>query len=125
MPASRACGPTPNAETYLSTSTSVELAGSVEAGILGELGDLRANGPTDTEFAGASETVRQQLDLVYNEQVNDEVLNVLVDPGGNPDFGDYLGQHDLVDDIDRAAITAYLATWIPLDQYITITVSPR
>ena len=118
-------GPTPNAETYLSTSTSSELAGPVEAGILGELGDLRANGPTETEFDSATETVRQQLDLVTNEQVNDEVLNVLADPAGNPDFADYLGQSDLVDDLDRAAITNYLSTWIPLDQYITITVSPR
>jgi hypothetical protein len=118
-------GPTPNAETYLSTSTSSELAGPVEAGILGELGDLRANGPTETEFDSATETVRQQLDLVTNEQVNDEVLNVLADPAGNPDFADYLGQSDLVDDLDRAAITAYLSTWIPLDQYITVTVSPR
>ena len=48
-----------------------------------------ANGPTEAEFDSAAETVRQQLDLVYNEQVNDEVLNVLVDPEGNPDFVDY------------------------------------
>ncbi len=118
-------GPTPNAETYLSTSTSAELAASVEDGILRELGDLRANGPTETEYASAAETVRQQLDLVYNEQVNDEVLDVLADPAGNPDFGDYLGQYALVDDLDRAAITTYLSSWIPLDQYITVTVSPR
>ena len=85
-----AAGPTPNVETYLSTSTSADLAASVEAGILGELGDLGANGPTEAEFDSAAETVRRQLDLVYNEQVNDEVLNVLVDPEGNPDFADYV-----------------------------------
>ena len=50
---------------------------------------------------------------------------MLADPAGNPDFGDYLGQYDLVDDLDRAAITTYLSSWIPLDQYITVTVSPR
>ncbi len=60
-----------------------------------------------------TETVRQQLDLVYNEQVNDEVLDVLVDPAGNPDFGDYLGQSALVDDLDRAAITTYLVDLDP------------
>ncbi len=120
-----AAGPTPNVETYLSTSTSVELIGSVKEGILGELGDLRANGPSPQEFDSAAETVRQQLDLVYNEQVNDEVLDVLVDPDGNPDFGDYVNQYALVDGLDRAAITAYLSAWIPLDQYIIITVSPR
>ena len=120
-----AAGPTPNVETYLSTSTSAELAASVEQGILGELGDLRVNGPTEPEFDSAAETVRQQLDLVYNEQVNDEVLNVLVDPEGNPDFGDYLNQYALVDDLDRAAITTYLSAWIPLDHYIAVTVSPR
>ena len=39
-------GPTPNAEIYISTSTGAELVDEVEAAVLGELDDLRANGPT-------------------------------------------------------------------------------
>ncbi len=120
-----AAGPAPNAETYLSTSTSAELIESVKQGILGELGDLRANGPTQTEHDSAIETVRQTLDLVSNEQVNDEVLDVLTDPAGNPSFRDYLDQYTMVDDLDLAAITGYLAAWLTVDQYITITVTPR
>ncbi len=50
---------------------------------------------------------------------------MLVDPEGNPDFGDYVNQYALVDDLDRAAITTYLSAWIPLDHYIAVTVSPR
>ena len=118
-------GPAPNAETYLSTSTSVELVESVKQGILGELRDLQVNGPTPAEYDSATETVRQALGLVSNEQVNDEVLNVLTDPAGNASFGDYLDQYAMVDDLDLAAISGHLAEWLTLDQYISVTVAPR
>jgi zinc protease len=118
-------GPTPNAETYISTSTGVELLADVRAAILGELDDLRANGPTETEYDSATESVRQQLDLIYNEQINDEVLSVLTDPTGNSDFMDYVGQYFLVDELDAATVAGYLAAWLPADQFISVTVTPR
>ena len=99
--------------------------GDVRASILRELADLSANGATQTEFDSATETVRQQLDLIYNEQINDEVLSVLTDPAGNPDFMAFVDQYDLVDQIDMAALAARLAAWLPADQYIAVTVTPR
>ena len=109
----------------MSTSTSVELIGSVRQGILGELADLRVNGPTRAEYASATETVRQALGLVSNEQINDEVLNVLTDPAGNPSFGDFLDQYTIVDELDLQTISTRLSDWLPLDHYISVTVAPR
>ncbi len=118
-------GPTPNVETYISTSTGADLLTDVREAILGELGDLRDNGPTDTEYRSATESVRQQLDLIYNEQINDEVLSVLTDPGGHAEFMDYVGQYFLVDELDAVTVADYLAAWLPGDQFISVTVTPR
>ena len=71
------------------------------------------------------ESVRQQLDLIYNEQINDEVLSVLTDPAGNPDFMDFVEQYFLVDELDAATVADYLAAWLPADQFISVTVTPR
>ena len=117
-------GPTPNAEIYVSTSTGVELVADVRESILRELADLGANGATQTEFDSATETVRQQLDLIYNEQINDEVLSVLTDPAGNPDFMAFVDQYETVDQIDMAMLAERLAAWLPADQYISVTVTP-
>jgi hypothetical protein len=118
-------GPTPNAEIYVSTSTGVDLVADVRASILRELADLSANGATQTEFDSATETVRQQLDLIYNEQINDEVLSVLTDPAGNPDLMAFVDQYDLVGQIDMAMLADRLAAWLPADQYIAVIVTPR
>ncbi len=74
-------GATPNAETYISNTTGVELVDEVSDAVLAQLDDLRDNGPSDTEFAAAAEAIRQQIDLFSNEQINDEVLDRAGRPG--------------------------------------------
>ncbi len=115
-------GAAPYAQTYISNTTGADLVDEVEAAVLAQLDDLRANGPTVAELEAANETVLQQLDLFSNEQINDEVLNVLTDPVGNPSLDDFLGQSQLVDDLD---IVGYLRAWLPADQYIDVRVLPR
>ncbi len=118
-------GATPNAETYLSLSTGRELVDSVSTAVLGQLDDLRSVGPSEQEFAAAAETVFRDLNLYTNPGINDEVLNVLVDPAGNPSFDDYLDQLFLVDGFDRAEVQRYLADWLPASDYIAVEVRPR
>ena len=118
-------GATPNAEVYLSNTTAPDLIDEVNAAVLEQIDDLRANGPSDTEFAGASETVRQQLDLYSNEQINDEVLKVLVDPAGNASFDEFLAQPFLLDAIGRTEVQQYINAWMPSDRYIQVRVLPR
>jgi len=118
-------GATPNAESYMSNTTGVELVDEVVAAVLEQLDDLRASGPTEAEFAAATEGVRQQLDLFSNGQVNDEVLAVLTDPAGNPSFDDFLGQAALVELIDIDAVRNDIVRWFPAGQYIEVRVLPR
>ena len=118
-------GATPNAEVYLSNTTAADLVDDVARAVLEQVDDLRANGPSDTEFAGASETVRQQLDLYSNEQINDEVLKVLVDPAGNASFDGFLAQPFLLDAIGRTEVQQYINAWMPSDRYIEVRVLPR
>jgi zinc protease len=118
-------GASPSAETYISNTTGPELVAEVDEAVLGELDDLRRNGPTEVELDSARETVRQQLDLFSNEQINDEVLSLLTDPGGTEDFDDFLEQVSLVDEISDADIREALSAWLPADRYISVVVRPR
>lgn len=93
--------------------------------MLAQLDDLRTNGPSDTEFDAAIETVRQQLDLFSNEQINNEVLSVLTDPGGASSLDDFLDQSAQLVDITAADTQRYLQVWLPADQYIEVQVRPR
>ncbi len=115
-------GATPYAQIYISNTTGVDLVDEVEAAVIAQLDELRSNGPTPVELDAANETVVQQLDLFSNEQINDEVLNVLTDPAGNPSFDDFLNQAQLVEGLD---IAGYLRAWLPADQYIDVRVLPR
>ena len=118
-------GGSPNAETYISNTTGVDLVEEVEQAVLAQLADLRDSGPSDTEVDAAIETVRQQLELFSNEQINDEMLALLTDPGGTASFGEFLGQAGEVAPIDTDRVREYLRAWLPADQYIEVVVVPR
>jgi zinc protease len=118
-------GVAPDAAVYVSNTTSAELLDDVASAVTAEFDDLRSNGPTDAEYAAANETVARELELYSNPQINDEVLAVLTDPGGNPSLDAFLQQASLVDDIGPAELTAYLAEWLPANQFIDVRVQPR
>jgi zinc protease len=118
-------GGAPNAETYISNTTAPELLDEVVAAVIAQLDDLRVNGPTDREFAAASENVGQQVVLFSNEQVNDEVLSVFTDPAGNASFDEFLDQAQWVEVIDAAEIREAASRWLPADRYIEVRVLPR
>ncbi|RLE19262.1 MAG: hypothetical protein DRJ50_12350, partial [Actinobacteria bacterium] len=118
-------GGAPFSETYISNTTGPELIDEVAAAVLDQLADLRANGPTEAEFDAASAGVSQQLDLFNNPQINDEVLNVLVDPAGNVSFDDFMNEFALVSSISRDDVRRHINDWLPSDQYIEVRVLPR
>jgi zinc protease len=118
-------GGSPNAETYISNTTAPDRLDDVVAAVLGELDDLRTAGPPTAEFEAASETIRQQLELFSNQQINDEVLNVFTDPAGNASFDEFLRQAGLLDDISADDIRDAVARWLPADRYIEVRVLPR
>lgn len=118
-------GGSPNAETYISNTTAPELLDEVVAAVTEQLDDLRTVGPTDREFEAAREGIRQRLDLFSNEQVNDEVLAVVTDPGGNASFDEFLRQPLWAEVVTADEIRAAAARWLPADQYIDVRVLPR
>lgn len=118
-------GATPNAEVYVSVTAAVEALDLVAAEVQAQLDSLRTQGPAPDELEVALETVRRSLELFSNEQINDEVLNVLVDPGGNPSFDDFVREFSLVDTIDGEDVAAALVRWLPAERYIEVRVVPR
>ena len=118
-------GAAPYAQTYISNTTGPELIVEVANAVLTQLEDLRANGPTDVEFAAATEAVRQQLDLFSNQQINDEVLDSFTDPGGTASFDDFVNQAALVDELTATDVRAAIARWVPAAEYIQVRVLPR
>ena len=118
-------GGSPNAETYISNTTAPELLDEVVAAVTAQLDELRANGPTEREFAAARENVGQRLQLFSNEQVNDEVLSVFSDPSGNASFDEFLDQAQWVEEIDGVEVRDAASRWLPADRYIEVRVLPR
>ena len=118
-------GGSPNAETYIFATTAPELLDEVVDAMLEQLDGLRTDGPGEREFEAASENVRQRFDLFSNEQINDEVLSVLTDPGGNASFDEFLGQSRWVDDTSADDVRSAVERWLPADRYIEVRVVPR
>jgi zinc protease len=118
-------GARPLAETVLSISTGPDLVDNVSRAVLEQLGDIRTNGVPANEFASATETIRNALELFSNEQINDEILDALVDPAGNASLNDFLQQASLLGSISRNDITGFVRRWVPDGQYIEIRVLPR
>ena len=118
-------GPTPTVDTYLSVSTGPELVDAVSEAVLGELDDLRSNGPSEREFDNAVATVGESLNFVNTGQINDEALDVLVDPSGSAEFDDFVFEFELIGQVTLADVTAAIAAWTSGDRYIEIRVLPR
>lgn len=118
-------GAAPQTDLYVSVSTSPDLIDEVSAAVVGQLDDLRRNGPDEREFDNAVATIREELNFFNNAQINDEVLDALVDPDGSTDFDDFLGELRLVDTISIEDVTEAISDWAPGDRYIEVRVVPR
>ena len=118
-------GPAPNAETFVSVSTSPDLLDDVTGAVIGELADLEGEGVSDAEFDAASETVRRELELFSNPQVNDEVLRALLDPAGNESFQEFYTLAGLAADIEKSEVDSALDRWLDEERFIQVDVLPR
>ena len=120
-------GARPLADTYISVTTGPELLDEVAATITDELERLRNDGPTDAEVDAVFATLGEQFDLFSNEQINDEILSVLVDPAGNPAIDDFLTQKQDLDALrrDPGIVETALREWLPADRYVEVIVRPR
>lgn len=115
-------GGVPQTEIYISVSTSVDLVEDVSAAVLGQLEDLRGDGPSDRELSNAITTVGEQLNFINNAQINDEVLAVLVDGAGNASFDEFVNQFELIGQITAEDVNGALNSWTNAEQYIEVRV---
>jgi zinc protease len=118
-------GASPLAETFLTISTGPELVDNVSAAVLAQVADIRASGVSDTEFSSAVATIRNELELFSNEQINDEILDTLTDPAGNASFAEFENQARLLDSIGRDDLISEVRRWLPEGQYVEVRVLPR
>lgn len=118
-------GDSPQSDYYISVSTGPDLVDEVSTAVLDQLADLRSSGPSDREFDNAFATVGEQLNFFNNGQINDEVLDVLVDPVGSEDFDDFLYELEALPSISSDDVQAALQQWTSADQYIEVRVLPR
>ncbi len=117
-------GQTPTVETYISVSTASGLADKVSGAVLEQLELLRVDGPSAREFTNASVTVAEQLGFINNAQINDEVLAVLVDPGGNASFDEFANQARFIQTITADDVQAAIEMWTSSTDYIEVRVVP-
>ncbi len=118
-------GALPPTELYISVSTAPDQIEEVSESVISQLADLSTAGPSEREFSNAVNTVAEQLNFINNVQINEEALAVLVDPDGNESFDAFVEQARLIGDITEADVAEALATWIDLDQYVEVRVTPR
>lgn len=118
-------GSSPSVETYVQVSTGPDLIDNVTSATLGQLASLRADGPTASEFSSAVATLENELGLFSNQQINDEVLDVLVDPAGNGSFEEFLRQGELLRSISADDVQSFIEAWLPESSYISVTTLPR
>jgi zinc protease len=97
----------------------------VSVAVLGQIADLRTNGVTSTEYSSAISTISNELELFSNEQINDEILDVLTDPAGNPSLSEFENQPNLIGSISQGDVEDYIDRWLPAEEYIEIRVLPR
>jgi zinc protease len=117
-------GVNPASEVYISVSTGPDLVDEVSAAVLGQLDDLRTNGPSNQEFDNAIAVVDEQLEFVENEQINDEVLDVVVDSAGTESFDDFIFEFELLAEVSTDVVAAALNSWTSPSDYIEVRVRP-
>lgn len=115
--------PDPAVETYVSVTGSPDRIGSVTDLVIAELGDLAANGPTDQEFFNAYAQVQEAYNFVNNGDFITELLDDAIYP--SIDLDSYLFEYNALASVTAAGVQAFIATHVPADHYIEVTVLPR
>lgn len=115
--------PDPAVETYISVTGSPDRIGAVADLVIAELADLAENGPTEQEFSNAY----AQVEEAYNFVNNGDFITELLDDAIHPALGldDYLFEYSALTSVTAAGVQAFIATHVPADRYIEVTVLPR
>ncbi|MEO6652775.1 MAG: insulinase family protein [Ilumatobacteraceae bacterium] len=115
--------PDPVIETYVRISGSPDRIDAIAGVVLDEFADLAAGGMSADEFDRAFALIVERYNFVDNDLFLDGIAQGQVFPElGIDSFLDRLGR---LDAIGRDEITAFIASHVPLDRFVQVTVVPR
>ncbi|NNE73103.1 MAG: insulinase family protein, partial [Acidimicrobiales bacterium] len=115
--------PRPTIDTYLQIGSDPERLPEVIDALRANLDDLRATGPTGSEFATAREQLTSEFQLVDNGLYMDALLYYTTHPNEDPNE---LGARPLlVGRISAADVQALAAAILPANAYVEVTLTPR
>jgi len=115
--------PGPMIDTYVQVSGAPERLPQITDLVLGELADLRDDGPDPSEFDAAFAEVHEQYQFVNNIDFLEVMVDDLLEPSMPVD--DYLDQYFALDTVDASTVTTYLRDHVPPGAYVEVTVTPR
>jgi zinc protease len=115
--------PDPAMQTYVVVSGSPDRIDAIEALVTAELADLATNGPSEQEFFNAFAQVAESYGFVSNSEFLIELSRAAFHPELN--IEDYIFQNNELASVTANSVSSFLATYVPVDQYIVSTVLPR
>ncbi len=115
--------PEPVVETYVSVTGAPDRIGALSQFVQDDVGVLRADGPSESEFGTAIEQVRRNIELFSDPQLIDAILNAEVE--GLTDLDDFADQSLALQRLTIDDVRTFVADYLPAGQYIEITVLPR
>ena len=115
--------PDPVVETYVSVTGAPDRIGAIAQFVQDDVGRLRADGPSNDEFDTAIAQVSRDIDLFSDAQLIDEILEAEVN--GVVDLQDFADQDVALQELTIDDVRTFVAAYLPVDQYIQISVLPR
>jgi zinc protease len=115
--------PDPVVETYVSVTGAPDRIGAIAQFVQDDVAALRADGPLQDEFDTAVEQVSRDIELFSDAQLVDEILEAEVN--GVVDLEDFADQDVALQELTIDDVRTFVAAYLPVDQYIQISVLPR
>ena len=110
-------------ETYVSVSGAPDRIEALGDLVAGEIAALVTDGATNQEYVNAFAQVEERYRFVDNGQFVAELLASELEPA--QDLEDYLLRSAAIETLGAADVATFLRTFVPVDQYIQVTVTPR
>lgn len=118
-----ALDPDPVVETVTYVSAAPDRVATVADLVAAEIRDLVEQGASDQEYVNAFAQVQERYRFVDNGQFVTALLRSELEPAWELD--DYLFRSDALAGLEPADVQAFLTRYVPVDQYIEVTVTPR
>ena len=115
--------PDPAIETYVSATGAPDRIVALGDLVAGEVAALAAEGAEAQEYVNAFAQVEERYRFVDNWEFVTEILSAELEPA--LDLDDYLLRSAALEALGPDDVDTFLRSYVPADQYIQVTVTPR